>query len=159
MIGEVHDRYDHHLNQLELVCRLHRRHANLAIGLEFFQQPFQAPPRRLPGSAHRHPRHAHCRPNTTIAGITTTGSTRRFWNSRARAGIPLVALNAPKEISSKVAQEGLAGLSEAERAQFPAQLEREPARLSRTPAGGIRRAPGNPAHELREFRRGPAHLG
>ena len=43
MIGEVHDRYDHHLNQLELVCRLHRRHANLAIGLEYFQQPFQDP--------------------------------------------------------------------------------------------------------------------
>jgi hypothetical protein len=39
-------------------------------------------------------------------------------------GIPLVALNAPREISSKVAQEGIAGLSETERAQFPAQLER-----------------------------------
>ena len=43
MIGEVHDRYDHHLNQLELLCRLHERHPDLAIGLEYFQQPFQGP--------------------------------------------------------------------------------------------------------------------
>ncbi len=37
----------------------------------------------------------------------------------------MVALNAPQEISSKVAKEGIAGLSEAERAQFPAQLDRD----------------------------------
>ncbi len=35
-----------------------------------------------------------------------------------------MALNVTKEISSKVAQEGIAGLSETERAQFPAQLDR-----------------------------------
>ena len=39
-------------------------------------------------------------------------------------GIPVVALNVRQEISSKVAREGISGLSDAERAQFPAQLDR-----------------------------------
>jgi uncharacterized iron-regulated protein len=123
MIGEVHDRYDHHLNQLELVCRLHRRHADLAIGLEFFQQPFQDPldayldlridtPEMLAQTEYYDRWHFDYRLYAPILEF-----------ARGR-GIPLVALNAPEEISSKVAKEGIAGLSEAERAQFPAQLER-----------------------------------
>jgi uncharacterized iron-regulated protein len=40
-IGETHDRFDHHLNQLEIIHRLHDIHPNMAIGMEFFQQPFQ----------------------------------------------------------------------------------------------------------------------
>jgi uncharacterized iron-regulated protein len=124
MIGEVHDRYDHHLNQLELVCRLHRRHANLAIGVEFFQQPFQDPldayldlridtPEMLAQTEYFDRWHFDYRLYAPILEF-----------ARAR-GIPLVALNAPQEISSKVAQEGISGLSETERAQFPAQLDRD----------------------------------
>jgi uncharacterized iron-regulated protein len=124
MIGESHDRYDHHLNQLELVCRLHRRHADLAIGLEFFQQPFQGP---LDA-------YLDLRIDTPEMLVQTEYYDRWQFDYRlyapilefARArGIPLVALNAPREISSKVAQEGILGLSETERAQFPAQLERD----------------------------------
>src|ERR1700683_3950275 len=40
-VGEIHDRYDHHLNQLEIIKRLHELDPNLAIGVEYFQQPFQ----------------------------------------------------------------------------------------------------------------------
>jgi len=124
MIGEVHDRYDHHLNQLELVCRLHRRHANLAIGLEFFQQPFQDPldayldlridtPEMLTQTEYYDRWHFDYRLYAPILEF-----------ARGR-GIPVVALNALKEISSKVAKEGISGLSDAERAQFPAQLDRD----------------------------------
>jgi uncharacterized iron-regulated protein len=122
MIGEVHDRYDHHLNQLELVCRLHRQHADLAIGLEFFQQPFQ-------GALDAY---LDLRIDTPDMLAQTEYFVRWHYDYRlyapilefARArGIPLVALNASQEISSKVAKEGIAGLSEAERAQFPAELE------------------------------------
>src|SRR6266446_6166979 len=41
-VGETHDRYDHHLNQLYIIRRLHQLDANLAIGVEYFQQPFQS---------------------------------------------------------------------------------------------------------------------
>jgi len=42
-IGETHNRYDHHLNQLELIKRLHQADPQLVIGVEYFQQPFQQP--------------------------------------------------------------------------------------------------------------------
>jgi uncharacterized iron-regulated protein len=124
VIGEVHDRYDHHLNQLELVCRLHRRHADLAIGLEFFQQPFQGP---LDA-------YLDLRIDTPEMLVQTEYYDRWHFDYRLYApilefargrGIPLVALNAPQEISSKVAQEGISSLSDTERAQFPAQLDRD----------------------------------
>ena len=41
LVGEIHDRYDNHLMQLELIRRLHAVHPRLAIGMEMFQQPFQ----------------------------------------------------------------------------------------------------------------------
>jgi uncharacterized iron-regulated protein len=123
MIGEVHDRYEHHLNQLALICRLYRRYPNLAIGLEFFQQPFQDP---LDAYVER-------RIDTAEMLLKTEYFSRWRFDYRlyapilefARAqGIPLLALNAPQEISSKVAREGLAGLSSTERAQIPQQLDR-----------------------------------
>ena len=40
-VGETHDRYDHHLNQLAILQALHRRNPQVAIGVEWFQQPFQ----------------------------------------------------------------------------------------------------------------------
>ena len=40
-VGETHYRYDHHLKQLEIIRRLHQMDPNLAIGVEYFQQPFQ----------------------------------------------------------------------------------------------------------------------
>src|SRR3977135_3431542 len=40
-VGESHDRYDHHLNQLEIIRRLHQLDPSLAIGVEYFQQHFQ----------------------------------------------------------------------------------------------------------------------
>jgi uncharacterized iron-regulated protein len=40
-VGERHDRFDHHQNQLAVIRALHERNPNLAIGMEFFQRPFQ----------------------------------------------------------------------------------------------------------------------
>ena len=40
-IGETHDRFDHHLNQLAVIQRLHEQDPRWVIGLEYFQQPYQ----------------------------------------------------------------------------------------------------------------------
>lgn len=40
-VGEHHTRYDHHLVQLAAVKNLYQQSSNLAIGVEWFQQPFQ----------------------------------------------------------------------------------------------------------------------
>jgi uncharacterized iron-regulated protein len=123
-VGESHDRYEHHLNQLAVIEGLHRRGKDLAIGMEFFQQPFQ------PAL------------DAFVAGeITEKEMLRRTdyferWRYDYRLyrpimrfarehGIPIIALNLEKEITEKVGDGGLDSLTEAERARIPAQMERD----------------------------------
>ena len=41
LVGETHTRWDHHLVQLEVLKLLYQKSAKLAIGVEWFQQPYQ----------------------------------------------------------------------------------------------------------------------
>lgn len=122
LIGEQHDRLDHHLNQLEIIKRLHERNPDLAVGMEQFQQPFQEWLDRY-----------------VEGGIDTDDmlvGTEYFkrWKLDYRHyepiltyarehGIPVVALNVSAEVSRKVASQGLGALSEKEAARIP-QLDR-----------------------------------
>jgi len=122
-IGEAHDQYGHHLNQLAIIRRLHARHPDLAIGMEFFQQPFQ---QEL---------------DDYIAGklderelLKKTEYYKRWrFDFRLYAPIlryarqhhiPVVALNLPMEITRQVGREGPDSLSESQKAQIPAQIDR-----------------------------------
>ncbi len=122
-VGEFHDRLDHHLNQLEIICRLHARDANIAIAMEFFQQPSQP---------HLD---AFVEGRIDEASMLRASGYYERWRydfrlyqpilSFAREnGIALVALNVPSEITRKVGRQGIAGLSEAERAELPEGLDR-----------------------------------
>jgi uncharacterized iron-regulated protein len=122
-VGESHDRYEHHLNQLEIICRLHRRNPDMVIAMEFFQQPFQA----------------HL--DDFVAGRIDTEDMLRgteYYNrwrfdyrlyepimtfARTR-GIAIVALNVAAEITTKVGLGGIDSLSEEERASLPGTMER-----------------------------------
>ncbi len=123
IVGEQHDRYDHHLNQLEILCRLHALDPNIALGLEFFQQPYQAAL------------------DDYVAGNTTVEQmlkhTRYFerWRFDYRLyapilalardlNVPVIALNASSEIVGRVAQDGFASLSAAERDQVTTLFDR-----------------------------------
>ncbi|MBU0656092.1 MAG: ChaN family lipoprotein [Gammaproteobacteria bacterium] len=120
-VGEVHDRYDHHLNQLALLQALHQRNRNIAIGVEWFQQPFQPVI------------------NDFLAGkISEAELLKRSeyydrWRydyrllrpimEYAKANhLPVIALNAPLELTRKVSGGGLESLSAGERAQLPARI-------------------------------------
>lgn len=117
-VGEIHDRYDHHLHQLAVLQGLHQRNPKLAIGVEWFQQSFQPVL------------------NDYLAGkLTEVEFLRRSeyferWGydyrqlrpilEYAKANrLPVLALNAPVELTRKVSQGGLEALSKAERAQLP----------------------------------------
>lgn len=117
-VGEIHDRYDHHLHQLAVLQGLHQRNPKLAIGVEWFQQPFQPVL------------------NDYLAGkLTEVEFLRRSeyferWGydyrqlrpilEYAKANrLPVLALNAPVELTRKVSQGGLEALSNGERAQLP----------------------------------------
>ncbi len=122
-VGETHDNYAHHLSQLEIIKGLHQVYPDLAIGMEMFQQPFQA----------------HL--DSFIAGEISEQQFLRTseWFDRwsfdyrlyrpildyAREHkIPVMALNASKELKNRVSEVGIAGLNEQERAQVPADVDR-----------------------------------
>ena len=123
LVGETHDRFDHHLIQLEIIRGLHAVHPKIAIGMEAFQQPFQ--------------RHL----DDYVAGklserelLRKTEYYRR-WRfdfrlyqpilSFARENrLPVVGLNLPGEHTRKVGREGIDGLSDEERAEIPDEIDR-----------------------------------
>jgi len=121
-VGETHDRYDHHLNQLEIIRQLHQLDPNLVIGVEYFQQRFQP------------------QVDDYIAGRTTEKEYLRATEYYQRWGydyrlyapifrfareqrIPVLALNVPSALASAVAKVGLAGLSAQQRADLPREIE------------------------------------
>lgn len=123
LVGETHDRFDHHLQQLQIIREIHRRYPNIAIGLEAFQRPFQD------------------KLDAYIAGTIDTREMLRGteyylrWRFDYRLyepilefarenKVPLVALNLPAEITRKVGAVGIAGLDPAERAQLPSAIDR-----------------------------------
>jgi uncharacterized iron-regulated protein len=117
LVGETHTRYDHHLVQLEILKLLYQKSTKLAIGVEWFQRPFQ---QYL---------------DAYIAGeiseqemLHQTGYFQR-WRYDYRLyrpiiryarehKIPLIALNASKELSDALAKSGFDDLP----AEFKAQL-------------------------------------
>lgn len=124
-VAEKHDRYDHHLNQLAILRAMYTQNPQLAIGVEWFQQPFQPVV------------------DDYLAGkITETDLLRQTeyyqrWRydyrmlrpvmEFAKANkLPVIALNASAEITSKISREGLKGLSEAESRQIPATIHPPP---------------------------------
>ena len=124
LVGESHDRYEDHLNQLAIIRGLHARGKDLAIGMEFFQQPFQP------------------YLDAFIAGDLSEADLLRKteyferWRFDYRLyrpilrfareqGIPLIALNIEQEITRKVGDGGIASLSEEEAARIPADMDRD----------------------------------
>jgi uncharacterized iron-regulated protein len=123
-VGEAHDRYEDHLNQLAIIRGLHQQGTELAIGMEMFQQPFQ------PAL------------DAYIAGeIDEDDMLRRTdyferWRFDYRLyrpilrfarekGIPVIALNLEREITGKVGDGGLESLSADERARIPAEIDND----------------------------------
>lgn len=123
LIGETHDRFDHHLTQLEIIRGLHAIHPQIAIGMEAFQQPFQ--------------RHL----DDYVAGELSERELLREteyyqrWRFDFRLyepilgyarehQVPLIALNLPTELTRKVGRQGIDGLSAEERAGIPEEIDR-----------------------------------
>lgn len=125
-VGESHDRYEDHLNQLRIIRGLHAQGHDLAIGMEFFQRPFQPVL------------------DAFIAGEISEAALLRQteyftrWRFDYRLyrpilrfarehGIPLIALNLPKEITDQVGDGGIDSLSPEQAALIPADIDRDDA--------------------------------
>ncbi len=125
-VGEAHDDYAHHLEQLQIIRRLYALHPDLAIGMEQFQQPFQQvlddyvagriDERELLRKSEWYDRwrfdYRLYRPILTFARENR---------------IPVLALNVPRELTSKVSQSGMESLTPEERSRLPAEIDRSDA--------------------------------
>lgn len=122
-VGESHDRYEDHLNQLAVIEGLQRRGKDLAIGMEFFQQPYQSALDDFVSG--------------TIDESQMLRRTQYFdrWHFDYRLyrpilrfardhKIPVIALNLEEELTRRVGDVGIDGLDPAERARLPAEIDR-----------------------------------
>lgn len=119
VIGETHDNEAHHNLQLRIIRTLHEGGVPLAVGLEMFRAESQdlldkwwrwgMPTERF---------EALYRENW---GLPWPLYRDIFLYARQKR-IPLLGLNVPREVVSKVAREGYASLTEAERKKLPPGL-------------------------------------
>jgi uncharacterized iron-regulated protein len=120
-LGERHDRYEHHLAQLEILRRLHKAYPEIAIGMELFPQGVQADLDAWVAGAIDET--ALLRRTDYFRGALDYRLYRPILQFARAQRIPLVGLNLPDEISRKVARDGIAALSVTERLWLPAQVE------------------------------------
>ena len=122
-VGESHDRFEDHLNQLAIIEGLHARGKDLAIGMEFFQQPFQ--PQLDAFVAGELGEAALLRETEYFERWRFDYRLYRPLLRFARdQGIPIIALNIEREITSKVGDGGIASLNEAELKRIPGDIDR-----------------------------------
>jgi uncharacterized iron-regulated protein len=122
-IGEQHDRYDHHLNQLTIIRHLHEQNSDWVIGLEFFQQPFQP---YLDAFVSGELNEVDFLRKAEY--FERWGFDYRLYRDIFRYArdqkIPMIALNIAQELSRKVAMTGIVGLEDSERGQIPQEIDK-----------------------------------
>ena len=123
-VGEIHDRYEHHLNQLAVIQALYAHDPELAIGVEFFQTSVQPI------------LDDYIRGKIDEQALLEKTEYYDRWQYDYRLyrpiinfahdkQIPLIALNLPTEITRKVGKKGFAGLSQEEKRRVPESIDRE----------------------------------
>ncbi len=121
-LGETHDSPEDHQAQLEIIQELYRRNRKIAIAMEMFQRPYQGVlDRYLAGKI------------TETQLIEQSEYKKRWgfsWEYYApilgfakEKKLPVLALNTPSEVTRKVARQGLASLTPAERRYIPPEAE------------------------------------
>jgi uncharacterized iron-regulated protein len=120
-VGETHDRYDHHLNQLEIIRRLHRLDPAYAIGVEYLEERFQ--PKVDDYIAGRTTEEQFLRDTDYFA---EWGYDYRFYAPIFRFAreqkIPVRALNVPTALVSAVSKSGVDGVTASRREQLPQDM-------------------------------------
>ena len=121
-VGEAHTTYGHHLSQLEVIRRLHEIDSNIAIGLEFFQQPFQQYlDDYIAGTLNE--KEMLRKTEYYIRWAYDFRYYKPILDYAREHAIPLIALNIPKEITRKVGAEGMDALTDEEKAKIPDDID------------------------------------
>lgn len=121
-VGEQHDRFAHHFNQLHIIKKLHEAGYRVAVGMEMFQTPYQqAVDDYLAGLIDE---------KTFLRESEYFNKWRYDYNLYKpiidylkQEKIPLVALNVEGDIVRKVGRKGIHSLSGEEKEQFPLSMD------------------------------------
>lgn len=120
-VGEAHSDWGYHLNQLAVIKALVSRGLKVAVGFEMIQQPFQ---KVL--DAYREDRIDFSQLLEKTEYFDRWRYDPRLYQpvfSYARQhGLPLVALNASKELAARVSEVGIDGLDDHERSELPKKI-------------------------------------
>lgn len=121
-VGEEHKNPHHHWVELEVMRHMIKKWPHAALGMEMFQRPFQGvlddyAAKRIDEEALR----------SRTGWEDRWGYDYGFYRPTIAVAVDghasLLALNAAKELTKKVAHHGLASLTPEERAQLPAELK------------------------------------
>jgi uncharacterized iron-regulated protein len=117
-VAEAHPNPHHHAVQAAIVDRATRAGLSPSVGLEMIQRPFQAPLDAWRANQRTE--------DELLAGVEWAdrwgfefGLYRWVFDHARVRGLPLVALNAPRELTRKIARQGLAALTPEEKATLP----------------------------------------
>lgn len=118
VIGELHDSYECHAFQRDLVEALAKRNPRLVIGFEFFDRG-DDPALELWRTGAIGETELLRKTGWYVRSSMNYGYTRLIMDVVRARGLKAVGLNVPREIVHKVSTGGLAGLSAEEKALFP----------------------------------------
>ncbi len=121
-VGEMHDRFEDHRAEYDIIRALHERNSHIAIGMEMFQKPFQ---KVLDDYiAGRIDEREFLKKSEYFKRWSFDYTLYREILLYAREyRIPVIALNISGEIVSKVAKSGLLSLSQEELKEVPADMD------------------------------------
>ncbi len=149
-VGERHDRYGDHLNQLAVIRGLYARHPSLAIGVEYIQQPFQ--PYLDAYIAGRIDEKTFLR---SVEYYSRWRFDYRLYRPIFRFArerhIPMVALNVPREITDQVSAKGIAGVRGQDKAGLPGSISRSDAGYRQHLESVYERHPHRPDSHFENF--------
>src|SRR4051812_9792429 len=122
-IGEEHERYDNHLDQLEIIRRLHENAPDhWVIGVEYVQRRFQ-PYLDAYIEKKTDEREFLRRTEYFDRWGYDYGLYRPIFQYARDHSIPMVGLNAERELTDAVDKSGLAGMANADRSRLPQLIE------------------------------------
>ncbi len=122
-VGETHDRFDHHLNQLDIIRRTYENSKEMAIGMEYFQQPFQ--PVLDDYIAGKIDEKEFLRKSEYFQRWRIDyRNYRPIIRFAKEKGIPLLALDLSEELRNKISHNEMGNLSAGEAAQLPKEIDR-----------------------------------
>lgn len=116
-IGESHDNELHHRVQLEVIKALFARDERLGVGMEMFQRPFQKEIDRYFAAGSDEKQFLLATEYDKRWGFDWA-LYRPIVEFCRKNSVPLAALNTPKELTSRIAKVGFAGLTVDEKNQL-----------------------------------------